>query len=109
MDARFNAEHEITEAAWLVNRILADGYTISVCDGEEWPVKRSTNADEILEGMGSTGEDMLKVRSLTETPGKSVAIFELIYGNGPGELIADSSDSEYAATIFEEYSNKFPL
>ncbi len=104
MDARFNAEHEITEAAWLVNRILADGHTISVYDGVDWPVKKSRDASVILEGMGSTGEDTLKVR---DTDGKSVGTFWLVYGNGPGELIADTTCTDYVEGIFNEYMEAF--
>lgn len=81
------------QAVWLVNSILAKGWTISVNDGEEWTVKKSKDAAEILPALASTDNDTLRVR---DAAGAVVGSAWLIWGNGPGELVADSSCDQNA-------------
>ena len=85
------------QARALVAAILADtDTTISVWDGEDWALKRSRDTDAILEALGSTDADTVRVlRS-----GKPAGSFWLIYGNGPGELIADHGDNAYCNGIW---------
>ena len=81
-------------ATALVDAILANpGHTISVNDGDGWAIRRSADRAKILEAMASTGEDTLAV---FDANGDRLGSFWLIYGHGPGELIADHSDSAYA-------------
>ena len=41
----------------LVTEALALGHKVSVYEGEDYAVKRSTDFQEIVEGCASTGED----------------------------------------------------
>lgn len=78
----------------IVGTLLAQGYAVSVYDGEEYTVKRSQDAGEILEALGTTDSDQLAVRK----PGRFERLFTLVlvWGND-GECYADaaySSDAE---------------
>jgi hypothetical protein len=46
----------------LVRYALAQGNRISVYDGEEWPVRESTNAQEIIEHIESVEEAELIIK-----------------------------------------------
>lgn len=91
---------EARVARRLVRAALAAGYTISVNDGEEWTVKRSTREREILDALASTGEDMLRLR--LPASGEAVGSFWLVYGNDPdgSELIADHTDNETCDSLY---------
>jgi hypothetical protein len=84
----------------LVNRVLSDGYTISVHDGEECPIKRSSNAVAILSAMASTGSDSLIIR---DPNGDRIGSVYLVYGNEPENLIADCSWATYSNYSGERY------
>jgi hypothetical protein len=82
----------------LVRAALNAGYTISVNDGEEWTVKRSTNAKTIKDALATTGEDTLRLHAAD--PSKTIGwhnagSFSLIWGNADdgSELIADYTDN----------------
>jgi hypothetical protein len=78
-----NGQIERRIAEKVVDDALAAGYTIDVFDGGEFPLKKSTNREEILKAMFSTDEDRL---FLTKD-GKTGWVW-LIYGNGY-HLISD--------------------
>lgn len=84
----------------LVNAILARGLSVSVYDGGETTLTRSTDKRAILAAMGTTGYDTLTARNES---GERVASFMLIYGNADdgSEVIADHSDNETANQIWE--------
>lgn len=77
----------------ILSRIVADaianGYTVSVNDGEAWPVVRSRDAAKILAALRTTEADTLLFRDIEE---QTVGVVVLIYGNAPWEVIADHSD-----------------
>ena len=81
----------------IVTRIIAAafqrGYTISVFDGEEWTLRRSTKRTAIEAALASTGEDSLRLR---DKDGADVGTIYLVWGNDPegDELIADYTDNE---------------
>lgn len=83
---------EATVARRLIREALRLGYHVSVNDGEETTVKRSTDADEIANALCSTGEDTLIFHLLE---GKSEGAIYLVWGNDPSgeELIADHTDN----------------
>jgi hypothetical protein len=85
----------VKSATRLVDAALASGYTVSVNDGEEWTVKKSTDRTVILDAMGTTGEDRLMVRN---SVGDKVACYYLIYGNG-SDVLSDWSFTD--ETMFE--------
>jgi hypothetical protein len=78
----------------LIRAALAEGWTISVNDGEETTVSRSSREREILDAMCSTGEDIITIH--LPARGKSGGSFYLVYGNDESgeELIADHTDNE---------------
>ena len=85
----------------LVNRVLSDGNTISVHDGEECPIKRSSDAVAILAAMSSTRSDTLIIRAPS---GDRIGFVYLVYGNEPENLIADYSGDEYTGALCDALS-----
>ena len=97
---QYASRDEATYARKLVDVILARGYTISVNDGEEWTVKRSTDKYAILAAMATAGEDSLAVRTMD---GEKVGTFFLVYQDGAGdEVISDCSDNPETDSIYRE-------
>ena len=90
---------EKTVAAKLVAAAIASGYCLSVNDGEEWTVKKSTDKAAILAALETTGQDIIRVRDIVT----SVKIGDicLIWGNAPdgSELFADYSDNPAMAAL----------
>tara|TARA_R110000868_G_scaffold411439_1_gene703945 strand:- start:1978 stop:2334 length:357 start_codon:yes stop_codon:yes gene_type:complete len=75
----------------LVKTILANGYSITVNDGEENTLHQSTNKAEILTALTTTGEDYIKFYK----DDNYIGWFYLIYHNGsendPMVVISNSS------------------
>jgi len=95
----FATKGEARIARKLVSAALAAGYAISVNDGEEWTVKRSTSRATILDALASTGEDTLRISAVdpSKTIGwHSAGSFYLVWGNADdgSELIADHTDND---------------
>lgn len=62
----------------LIKHALGLGCTVSVWDGEEWQVKRSTSYKAIVEGVESVEEAVLRVRQKDAVIGSaSVSAFGL--------------------------------
>lgn len=83
----------------LISEIMAEGYSVSVYDGEETTLKRSRKFSQILAAMGTTGSDVILAR---DKAGECVARFLLVYGNADdgSELIADYSANDIAENIY---------
>ena len=92
-----NIEKQIAER--IVDKALAAGYTISVYDGEEWPLKRSINRPDILAAMYSTDSDVLRFRWPESS--HAVGSIMLVYGNGE-DVVCDYSDNEAMAALVKE-------
>lgn len=75
----------------LIERALAKDLTVSVSDGEEWPVKTSTDLEEITAGIGHT--DMTTLRFRTKPDKTSVGCVWLVHGN-EDDVISDHTDNE---------------
>jgi hypothetical protein len=94
---------EARVARKLVKAALAAGYTVSVNDGEEWTVKRSTRETEILDALATTDEDRLLLRNPTANDiGDIIGSFWLIYGNDESgeELISDHTDNDICDRLY---------
>lgn len=77
----------------VVAHALASGCTLSVNDGEEWTVKQSRSAIEVLGALGTTGEDTIRLRN--GASGERLGSVYLVWGNAAdgSELIADHTDN----------------
>ena len=82
---RMGIEQKIIRRA--VTDILGKGYKISLYDGGEFTVKRSTDLNLILNATQTTDRDMLKVYEGDSLIGTII----LIYGNDGHDVIADYS------------------
>ena len=85
--------HEARIARKIVKDALANGWTVSVNDGEEWTVKNSTDSRTILDAMCSTDSDVLRLR---DAAGEAIGNIWLVWGNDE-DVISDHSDSEAMA------------
>ena len=90
--------HETAEARALIACLLSrPGCSLSVHDGEERTLSRSTDAAAVFAALGTTDADTLSVHAGPLGLGS----FVLIYGNGPGELIADHSDNQFCESAWQ--------
>jgi len=90
-------------AQCLINELLAAECTITINDGEEDCLEKSSNLNAILEAMSSTGEDIL---TPFDKDGKDLGWFYLIYANGsegdPMILISDLSANPFCEEIYNK-------
>ena len=75
----------------LLTDALAQGFTVSVHDGEAWPLKKSTDKAAIIAALESTDMDTLRFRDAT---GAKIGDVDLVHGNEPGVIMADHSDND---------------
>lgn len=96
---------EAKMARKFIKELLDRNLLVSVNDGEEWVVKRSTKSSQILEALCSTDQDTILVRTgyASETAGR----FLLIWGNAENgeELVADYTDNELCNEIWNKVFN----
>lgn len=69
-------------------------YSISINDGEEWPVKLSRDIALIMEHIGACDEEWLYVRKGVEPNVTKVGMLYLVYGNGGWDVICDSTATD---------------
>lgn len=80
----------------LIKYALTQGCTISVWDGEEWQVKRSTSYKDIKDAAESVDESQLRIRdSEDNVVGWALVIPDCTFE--PDEYVAD-----YTSTLFME-------
>jgi hypothetical protein len=72
----------------IIERALRANYQVSVFDGEEWPVKRSTDYDTIASDVAQTDLTQLRFRQA----GVFVGDLWLVHGNDE-DVVADYSDN----------------
>lgn len=94
---RIRAEKRMCTA--LVDGCLKRGYAISVSDGEDWPVKRSTDKAEIMAALFSTDEDVIVIR---DSEGNKAGWFQMIYGNDGWDVVSDYSANPVCEAIWNE-------
>ena len=92
---QYATQHEARIARKIVKDALANGWTVSVNDGEDWVVKRSDDSRAILAALCSTDSDTLRLR---DAAGERVGDILLIWGNDD-DVISDHSDNA-AMTAF---------
>jgi hypothetical protein len=70
----------------VIRAALANGWTVSVNDGEEWTVKKSRDSKEIFAALFTTDKDIVRFR---DSEGKSIGTIYCIYGNEPESVVSD--------------------
>lgn len=97
---RFATKGEVAVVKRLVRVILERGYMVSINDGEDWTVNLSTDRNEILSALGTTGEDIIRLYKDGERAGS----IWLVFGNADdgSELIADHTDNDACLSIWRE-------
>ena len=79
----------------LVKYAVHNGYTVSVWDGEEWQVKKSSSYEEIVSAIRSVEEAVLLIR---DHKGLKVAHATVLpYGVGDDETVSDWVISPFMA------------
>lgn len=80
---------------------LNAGHTVSVYDGEEWQVKRSTGYKAIVDAVESVDEAQLRVR---DSEGKVIA-WALVsaFGLADDETMMDYSDNAFTEVWADTY------
>ena len=76
----------------LVKTALSKGFTVSVWDGEEWQVKRSTSYQEINQAIKSVEEAKLRFRDGDQVVGSALVS---AYGLEPDETVIDCSSTPW--------------
>lgn len=86
-------------AKCLVVAALARDWAISVNDGEDVTVAKSTKKAEIFDAMNSTDHDYLIFHDAED---KWIGWVQLIWGNDE-DLISDASDNEHLDSLLEGF------
>ncbi|RWI06830.1 MAG: hypothetical protein EOQ89_03615 [Mesorhizobium sp.] len=81
----------------ILKRALAANYTVSVYDGEEWALKRSTDLEAITAECHATDETTLRMR---DADGNVVGSIFLVHGNEE-DVISDHTDNDLTAALVE--------
>lgn len=110
--------HRLTVEGRIVSKLikhgLASGYAVSVCDGEEWVVKQSTDYAKLIAACASTDEDRIRFWSLGADDHHKIGTVTLIYGNCGYDVISDYSSDDldaFSAWIkpVEDYAETFDV
>lgn len=93
-------EHDKKMARAFVKALLERNCLVSVDDGGDEPaLVQSGKRDEILDAIGNVDVDAVQAH---DAGGKTLGVFSLVWGNGPGELISDHSDNEFCNAVSAE-------
>src|SRR5210317_2352708 len=86
----------------LIESILSTNASVSVNDGEEWTLKRSTDKLQILQALNSTDADLLRIRCADT--GATVGWISLVWDNNynqPAAVICDHAANDYTVSIVD--------
>lgn len=95
MAALLEKENRIIDC--ILSTVFAAGYEVSIFDGEEFILRRSSDVDTIKEALNSSGMDWLRV--LKKDDPYQIGSILLIYNNGNDglDLIANTASGDHAA------------
>ena len=86
----------------LIKYSLAQNCLISVWDGEEWQVKRSTGYKAIIDAVESVEEAALRI---SDKEGNFIATaYVSAFGLEDDETVIDNSDNEFMSAWDEAYA-----
>lgn len=88
-----NVETKIIRA--IATKVVENNYTISVFDGEEYPVKKSGNVEDIMSAVGATDETTFRIRN---EGGETIGFIYFVHGNGE-DVVSDWSDAPEIESI----------
>jgi hypothetical protein len=83
----------------LIKNAIAQGLTISVWDGEEWQVKRSTKYQDIKDAIESVEVAEIRIRDQDKNV---LAWAQIVPDLDPEETVADYTDSQLMADLLEQ-------
>ena len=86
-------EELVREVVW---ELAVDDVQMRVHDGEEWACPWTSHYDTIMAALGSTETDVLHVKWTHSSGPTALVSITFVWGNGPGEAIADYSDASDA-------------
>ena len=91
--------------------IMDDEQDISIWDGEEYAIKRSTNITDILSAMSHTDSDTIVVSDsgISESDSAYRGSVYVIYGNEPEYVITDYSAHEWLTELVESITDKYEV
>lgn len=81
----------------IIKNALNNNYRVSICDGEAFPLKRSSSYVDIINAMFSTDEDIMWFRN---DKGELVGCVVFVYGNGE-DVVHDHTDTEEMRAMVE--------
>ena len=88
----------------LVDYALKAGHKISVWDGEEWQVSKSTLEPKIIEAIESVEEAQLRI---VDNEGKEIGWAQIVpFGLEDDETVADFTMSKFMLDWDESYTGK---
>lgn len=101
-----DAKHDIPEHHMLVQRLLSEGYEITVFDGEEYWLERSRDLHDIISEIESVEEAEIFAYKHGDS---ALCAWALItpYGVAPDETVADHSTEPWLCTIMCEIGNSY--
>jgi hypothetical protein len=86
----------------LIESILSTNASVSVNDGEEWTLKRSTDKLQILQALNSTDADLLRIRCADT--GDCLGWISLVWDNNyyqPAAVICDHAANDFTDSIVD--------
>jgi hypothetical protein len=86
----------------LVKHSLTRGFTVSVFDGEEWDIKRSSKYQEIINSIESVEEAQVRIRN---TEGENVGWALILPDLNDDETVADYTCTDFMETWDTHYSS----
>ena len=90
----------------LVKHALGTGNLVSVFDGEEWQVSKSSKYQAIIDAIESVEEAQIKIYSKFDTRGEGYRAWALVipFGLDDDETVADHTDNPFMDTWSESYN-----
>ena len=87
-EARARCAGELRVLKMTCEVAIEAGYSVSLQDGEEWTVQRSTDVHGLVMAAQTTDMDRLRIRKRDDV-GTVVGTILFVYGNSPCEVICD--------------------
>jgi hypothetical protein len=94
---RMRLEKRMTSA--LIKACLKRGFSVTIDNGEDKPIEKSTSYRAIINEMWQTDEEHVLIYDAT---GKRMGWFFLVYGNSGWDLVSDYSVTNACEAIWNE-------